>query len=283
MRGIDMRILFLTGVAAMFLATGTAHVQAQDGLDKMLAEDARRTRTLARCQMEQMKFETMDTDGTYADGGERKVRVNLSRGARIMKKVLLAGVTVLFLATGTAHADVTLSPTDPLIGGWCDVKNSKLFKRGSCDFIIEQSSFSGVEETCTFLEIKRVRNGIEAYSECSNDGVLPYDYRYVKATFQIFGSRLKYQELATHSAKKHEASCVSVKPTPDGYLNLREGPGMGFKIKAKLTIGEHLVIDAKTDEWTHTTNVAERRSSAGMVSGWVYSKYVEEAASCHTP
>ena len=196
-----------------------------------------------------------------------------------MKKLLLPGVAALFLATGT---DVTLSPTDPLIGGWCEVKNSTLLKRGSCDFIIEQWSYSGVEETCTFLEIKRIRNGIEAYSECSGDS-LP-NYQVVKATLQIFGNRLKYQELAKYSAKKQEQeSCVSVQPTPDGYLNLREGPGMRFKVKAKLNIGEHLVIDAKTEEWAHTTNVAERRSSAGKVSGWVYSKYVEEASSCHVP
>jgi hypothetical protein len=90
-----------------------------------------------------------------------------------MKTTLLTSVAALFLATGTAHADITLSPTDPLIGGWCEVKNSTLFKRGSCDFTIEQSGYSGIEETCTFLEIKRIRNGIEAYSECSNDGVLP--------------------------------------------------------------------------------------------------------------
>jgi hypothetical protein len=201
-----------------------------------------------------------------------------------MKAAIIAGSVVLSLATGIAHADVTLSPTDPLIGGWCAVANSTLLKRGSCDFIIEQSGYSGVETTCTFLEIKRIRNGIEAYSECASDSVLPDHYQFEKTIFQIFGNRLKFQDLATHSAKKQEgASCVSVRPTPDGYLNLREGPGIGFKVKAKLNIGEHLEVDAKTDEWTHTTNVAERRSAAGKVSGWVYSKYVEEAGSCHVP
>jgi hypothetical protein len=58
---------------------------------------------------------------------------------------------------------------------------------------------------------------------------------------------------------------------------------MGFKIKAKLIIGEHLEVDAKTDEWVHTTNVAEPRSAAGKVSGWVYSKFVKETEPCHVP
>jgi hypothetical protein len=189
----------------------------------------------------------------------------------------------LLMATSGAHADATLRPTDPLIGGWCEVEHSALLKRGSCDnLVIEQSSYSGVEETCAFLEIKRIRDGIEAHVECSNDGVLPYAYRFAKVTFQIVGNRLKSRELATHSAIK-QASCVTVQPTPDGYLNLRDGPGMTFKVKAKLIIGEHLEVDARTDEWTHTTNVAERRGDAGKVSGWVYSKYVKETESCHVP
>jgi hypothetical protein len=196
-----------------------------------------------------------------------------------MRKLLLTGIAVLFLATGTAYADASLSPTDPLIGGWCETNNGTLLKRGSCDsLVIEQSGYYGVESSCRFLELKRIRNGIEAYSECSDDRGLSYE----NVTLQILGNRLKFKEL-TYSAKKQDQSCFSVQPTSDGYLNLREGPGMGFKIKAKLNIGEHLYVDAKTDEWAHTTNVAERRSAAGLVHGWVYSKYVKETESCHVP
>jgi hypothetical protein len=200
-------------------------------------------------------------------------------------RTLIVGIAALFLATGTAHADATLSPIDPLIGGWCEIKNGTLLKRGPCDYVtIEQSGYYGVETTCTFLEVKRIRNGIEALSECFSDSSPPYNYRFEKVTLQILGNRLKYQAFVTHhSAKKQEVSCVSVQPTPNGYLNLREGPRMGFKVRAKLNIGEHLEVDAKTDEWTHTTNVAERRSAAGKVNGWVYSKYVKETESCHVP
>jgi SH3 domain-containing protein len=206
-----------------------------------------------------------------------------TRAIITLKRLLLTGVAALLMAT-SAHADVSLSPTDPLIGGWCETNNSKLLKRGSCSsLVVEQSGYSGEENSCMFLEIKRIRNGIEAYSECSAESLVQ-NYYFETTVFQIVDKRLKVQDLTTYPAKKQkETSCVSVLPTPDGYLNLREGPGMEFKVKAKLTIGEYLKIDASSGEWIHTINAVERQSAAGIVSGWVYSKYVKEIESCHVP
>src|SRR5262249_51468529 len=87
-------------------------------------------------------------------------------------RFFIAGIAVLFLATGTAHADATLSPIHPLIGNWCDIKDSNLLKRGpQCDTIITKNGYDGVEDSCTFLEIKHVHNGIEALSKCSADSL----------------------------------------------------------------------------------------------------------------
>jgi hypothetical protein len=203
------------------------------------------------------------------------------------KKLLLAGVAALLMAT-SAHADATLSPTDPLIGSWCDVKGS-LYKRGPlCMFTIERDGYVGEDYSCTFLEIKRIRNGVESFSECSSDAL---EYTYEKETFQIFGNRLKWQTITRHTVRVERLTasgaterevCISVQGAPAGYLNLRQGPGMNFKVKAKLTSLQHIKADVKTDEWTHITSVPGIDKN---LRGWVYSKYVsgESEGECRTP
>ena len=79
----------------------------------------------------------------------------------------------------------------------------------------------------------------------------------------------------THTAQGLEATfCVLVQDTPDGYLNLREGPGMNFKVKAKL-VPHHDILkaNAKNKEWTRVTT---GETGSQEVSGWVYSKYVDK-------
>jgi hypothetical protein len=66
----------LTGIAALFLATGTAHAQT-DALDKMFAEDARKARALARCNMELMKYEAMKPGEVMEEQMEPKARGQL--------------------------------------------------------------------------------------------------------------------------------------------------------------------------------------------------------------
>jgi hypothetical protein len=92
-----------------------------------------------------------------------------------VKKLLLTSIAALFLATGTAHADALLSLTDPLIGNWCEPhapEDKGLFNRGpECDTVITRDGYGGVEGSCTFLEIKRIRKGIEAFSKCTAENL----------------------------------------------------------------------------------------------------------------
>jgi len=142
-----------------------------------------------------------------------------------------------------------------------------------------RSGSGGVDTSCTFTEIKKIPNGIEAIEFCTlgDNGVVWVE----KSTYQIIGRRLRIKQIFTSEKAKNETGCVTVGPTPDGFLNLRVGPGMMFTVKAKLNMGDLLRIDAKNDEWTHVTGVVE--DSWVKTDGWVYTKYVKEGASCHFP
>ena len=198
-----------------------------------------------------------------------------------MKKLLLTSIAALFLATGTAHADATLSPTHPLIGNWCETEGSTLLKRGpECDTAITKNGYGGVDSDCTFLEIKPIRNGIEASSRCSMDTTDRALY-YEHVRVQIVGKRLKFETLTDYTFKAtqietgdtHRSMCVAVQPTPDGYLNVRQGPGMNFKPIAKLVPGQRISVDVQTDEWTHLTRICDEKED---LDGWVYNKYVKD-------
>src|SRR5262249_28742074 len=136
------------------------------------------------------------------------------------------------------------------------------------------------EDSCTFLEIKHIRNGIEALSTCSADSLdKPLYYENVRV--QIIGKRLKIAILKEYNLKTtqidtrdtHRSMCVEVQPTPDGYLNVRQGPGMNFKPIAKLVPGQRILVDMQTDEWTHLRRICDEKED---LDGWVYNKYVKD-------
>jgi hypothetical protein len=205
----------------------------------------------------------------------------------LMRGFLLAGVVALSMFTASiAHAiDKTLPPTDPLIGSWCSKKaDSKkagytIYTRGPCydDLTISRDGYSrhgGTSAACEFLEVKRIPNGIEAHSECSYEEQVAYFFE--KVTFQVFGNQLRERVIASSGhIEMGETFCVSVKATPDGFLNLREGPGMKFRVKAKLNIGDHLEANAPYKEWTRVFD------KTNGVSGWVYSRYIEKLSDCY--
>src|SRR6516225_7587566 len=60
---------------------------------------------------------------------------------------------------------------------------------------------------------------------------------------------------------------------PNGYLNVRQGPGMNFKPIAKLVSGQRILVDMQTDEWTHLMRICDEKED---LDGWVYSKYVKD-------
>jgi hypothetical protein len=205
-----------------------------------------------------------------------------------MREYLLVATIALALVTVTAALPATaqtkLPNNDPLIGSWCN--KSGQYKRGSCFDVpdgyltISQDGYGGHEVSCTFLEVKRIPDGVEAYSECLAGSLYQFD----RVTLQISGKQLRYKDIATtHTAEQTETFCVSVQETPDGYLNLREGPGMKFKAKAKLVFGDYLEADAKNKEWTHVTSVTRMEKGGRKVDGWVYSKYVQKFACENEP
>ena len=58
-----MRVLKFLIVAILFVLLGAVeHAQAQDASNKISAEDARTERALARCKMESMKYNLMDSN-----------------------------------------------------------------------------------------------------------------------------------------------------------------------------------------------------------------------------
>lgn len=196
---------------------------------------------------------------------------------------------IFALALATPASADQLPPTDPLIGQWCEPhapEDKGLFTRGggkgtSCDdFIISRDSLSGTEETCEFLEIKRIKNGVEIFEECISNHPGHHRVHYEKATYQLIGKRLKYSTTTVREVKAkpidtgdtHRTTCLEVQPTPDGYLNVRQGPKMSFKIIGKLLPGQRIKADYETDEWIH---LSSRCDSGDNISGWVYKKYIE--------
>jgi len=56
---------------------------------------------------------------------------------------------------------------------------------------------------------------------------------------------------------------------PDGFLNLRAGPGMRYDVRAKLVTGDELRVNDQDDEWLHV--VVPRLPG---INGWVHTSYV---------
>ena len=86
--------------------------------------------------------------------------------------------------------------------------------------------------------------------------------------------------------------CAVVLKTPDGFLALREGPGMRFKAKARLRQGDVLFADTRTCvidhpdicdekmEWTYVNYVprldGRLKEAKHFTQGWVARKFTQE-------
>jgi len=210
-----------------------------------------------------------------------------------MKKLLLSSIASLFLATGTAHAN---SLPSKMLGRWCKMGESEgreVYERGSCSFSsaidLKQNSYDvqsnedGEGYGCDFKKIKRLPNGSYFIrAKC-----------YVEGTFgtedMIFQLVEKQLEIITTTIR----FCVAPIEPPlevaqdpeynrDAWLALREGPGIRFKIIAKLG-WDHLEADIVKGGWMHISNATNKTSTAGkIVQGWVHSKYVKKVP-CEWP
>jgi hypothetical protein len=84
--------------------------------------------------------------------------------------------------------------------------------------------------------------------------------------------------------------CAVVLRTPDGFLNLREGPSVETRVVSKLSRGDLLYVDTaqcgrvkgrwicdKRSEWGHVTQVPRFDGSdpRQSTSGWVSDKFVQ--------
>jgi hypothetical protein len=199
-----------------------------------------------------------------------------------MNKLIL---TAALLALATPASAYSLPPTDPLIGSWCEVEGSPLMKRGTCkqdsakntwaidSMIISSTGYSSRDTSCTFHTIKQIHKGIEASMYCQVESLFSFD----EVTLQIIGGRLKFNTVTSLKAKSiiHDTTCLKVQPTPDGYLNVRQGPGMKYLTISKLVPGQRILADFQTDEWIHIKNICDASEGQFQSSGWVYKKYIE--------
>ncbi|WP_298857232.1 SH3 domain-containing protein [uncultured Sulfitobacter sp.] len=59
-----------------------------------------------------------------------------------------------------------------------------------------------------------------------------------------------------------------VQPTNDGFLNMRSGPGTGYRIKQRLYTGTEVKMIGRSGNWIHV------RHSNGR-TGWAHSRYLK--------
>jgi SH3 domain-containing protein len=156
-----------------------------------------------------------------------------------------------------------------------------MFKRGTCKenqewerLTIVREGYEFWEWGCTFLDVKRTPSGFEAYSECG----FGESYSFEKVVFELADKQLKYRRISSgYDAEwpERQYDCAMVRDeVPAGYLNLREGPGMSFRVRAKLIPQRKNFkpgAETKGGEWVRVTQ------ENGKLEGWVYKKYLEEA------
>jgi hypothetical protein len=89
--------------------------------------------------------------------------------------------------------------------------------------------------------------------------------------------------LSISSAHAAPPNCAIVLRTPDGFLALREGPGVKHKMIRKLHHAEILAITAgaEDDKWlqvdyasTDYGSTDKVSSNSTILSGWVFAKYL---------
>ena len=66
-----------------------------------------------------------------------------------------------------------------------------------------------------------------------------------------------------------DGDTLKVLQTPDGYLNLREGPGTEHAVKQRIYPGQFVSLQWREGNWLRVQTVADR------TLGWVHSRYIE--------
>jgi hypothetical protein len=201
---------------------------------------------------------------------------------KLLATVALVGALVAPTAASAANT-TTLPLTDPLVGHWCEVKDKashagEFFKRGewNCDgnLAIRQDGYDrylfGIIN-CTFSKIKRLPNkdGYLVWVDCLNEvGIDSHD----NMELRIVGDMLRFR---TVEVSPSDPSCgVVTESMPDGFLNLRVGPGTKYPVKAKLLTGDFLKANDQSENGGWFRVKVVRLNISGWVS-WRYFRFID--------
>jgi hypothetical protein len=181
-------------------------------------------------------------------------------------------IAIALLMTTSAYAtDATLPLTDPLIGHWCPIKDD-VYKRGlwecSGNLLIKQDGYADEKVSCEFLNVKRLpeKNGYTIHANCANNEV------HTTGNFWIVNNLL---HLRTFS-RGHCA--VVFDNMPDGFLNLRVGPGSQYAVKAKLITGDKLFKVGEESRDGNWIRVSVPRLND--IDGWVNDGFIQHVNRC---
>jgi uncharacterized protein YgiM (DUF1202 family) len=114
-----------------------------------------------------------------------------------------------------------------------------------------------------------IRGGYVINSNCtSNDPNATWWAGSHKEKFWIVNDTLRFRGVGSWLDSSNSA--CAVEDMPDGFLNLRAGPGMRYAVKAKLITGdEFTVVGDDGEEWVRV-NVGRLH-----IAGWVHVDYVK--------
>jgi hypothetical protein len=99
--------------------------------------------------------------------------------------------------------------------------------------------------------------------------------------------------LSIQNVRATADGCALVLKTPDGFLNVRKGPGIQYPSIAKVTPGDFLYVDDRSacsearnsrctdnENWIHVIGRPKRPLA---LDGWVSMKFVEVRGDCSEP
>src|SRR5262249_55037083 len=145
----------------------------------------------------------------------------------------MLSVSIALSITSAAYATDILPLADPLVGHWCPIKNGtdRVYKRGvwECEgnLLIRQDSYATDENSCRFSDVRRLPNGYTVRVNCAEERTER------RMRFRIVGGLLYLLTLDNLTTGR---TCTTVvhDNMPDGFLNLRAGPGTQHVVKARL-------------------------------------------------
>jgi hypothetical protein len=92
--------------------------------------------------------------------------------------------------------------------------------------------------------------------------------------------------LSPAAASATESSCAVVKPTPDGFVALRRGPGANFPIVQRLRPYDSLWVDTgkcrqnlcdESRKWQFIESVPRLdQNEQSLTQGWIHSTYIQQ-------